>query len=78
MKLDLFTARRILRAVVAGMPAESALWVVEQVLDGYDLIEALEEIMRKTLEGEHEEVEMLCKRMQGDFSPPTLEESLHG
>ena len=63
MEIDLCTARRILRAVVSGMPAASALWIVEQVLDGYDILGALDTLMKKALEGEHEEVKFLCQHL---------------
>ena len=79
MKLDLITARRILRAVVAGMPAESALWIVEQILDGYDVLEALDNLMKKALEGDHEEVRFICQHLRGDCNDlDTCEVPLHG
>jgi hypothetical protein len=79
MEIDLLTARVVLRAILAGMPAESALWIVEQVLDGYDLIEALEEIMKKALEGDHEKVKMLCQGLRGDCNAlGTYEENARG
>jgi hypothetical protein len=79
MKLDLFTARRILRAVLAGMPAETALWIVEQALDGYDMIEALEQVMWKAIEGDQEEVKILCQRLRGDVDDlETCEAPHHG
>jgi hypothetical protein len=78
MKLDPVTARVVLRAILAGMPAEPALWIVEQALDGYNILEALDDLMKKALEGEHEKVKFLCQHLRDDESPPTFEESLHG
>jgi len=61
------------------MPAETALWIVEQALDGYDMIEALEQVMMKSIEGDHEEVKMLCEHMRGDVDGlETCEAPHHG
>lgn len=79
MPLNLITARRVLRAVHAGMPVEPALQIVEQCLDGYDDIENLETLMKRALEGNHVEVEILCKRMRGEYDGlETYEDESHG
>jgi len=66
MTIEPLTARLVLRAVQRGLPVEQTLELIELFLDGdEDVLDMLKEQIRRCL-------------LQGDASPPPLEESLHG
>jgi hypothetical protein len=80
MRVDLLTARRVLKAVREGLPVEETLMVVENLLDGFDDQEYwdhLDSMLKAAIQGETQWLEEMCAELKGRPSQ-TEKEDHHG